>query len=159
MINSKDLGPTAVSRLAALPRAYKQAIMIGLDTFLFVVSVFLSFYLRLGSFGFIQPYFFAFLALNMLIWPIIFWQAGLYKSIFRFVGVGLMSSIFRSYLIFALINLVAFGFIGLEGVPRTVSVIQPLVFFVFVVGIRAIVGFILVDLMNGKINFYHYKIE
>ncbi len=138
--------------LAEQSRGAKRAIMATVDAVLLVASIWLAFYLRLGTWDLATEPMVRFSVFAFIIGAATLWLCGVYKAIFRFVGAGMMSILFRALLIYTAIMLVVFGFIGVPGVPRTVSFIQPLVFFALVVGFRTVLGFVLLEVLGNKIS-------
>lgn len=126
--------------------------MAAIDSVLLIASIWLAFYLRLGTWSLATEPMFKFSLVALLVGASALWLCGVYQAIFRFVGAGMMSIIFRAFLLYAAIMLVVFGFIGMPGVPRTVSFIQPLVFFALLVGFRTVMGFVLLETLGSKIS-------
>ncbi|MDI1244131.1 MAG: nucleoside-diphosphate sugar epimerase/dehydratase, partial [Rhodoferax sp.] len=130
-----------LSRLAspalALPRPIKRGIVLGVDAVLCVLSVWLAFYLRLGVFTPLS-------ALPM--WPVlasillalpIFITSGLYRAIFRYSGMPAMVAVVRAMLLYGLAFASIFTFYGVDGVPRMVGLIQPILLLLLVGASRA----------------------
>ena len=129
----------------ALPRPAKRVIVVLADTCLCVLSVWLAFYLRLGEF---VPVFggnlsFAFSsvllvsAVSFLLAIPIFVTSGLYRAIFRYSGLPAMTAVARAMVMYGVLFSAVFTFYGVEGVPRTVGLIQPLLLLVLVGASRA----------------------
>jgi len=118
-----------INNILKLPRFLKRVIVISIDIFLCFISTWLAFYLRLGEFlNFnivtLKP---IFISISILI-PI-FTLNGLYKVIFRHSGWIAIKDITRSIFYYGLIYFIIIMFIGLDGTPRTISVIQPILLF------------------------------
>ena len=127
----------ATNSILALPRNAKRFIAIAGDAALCVLSVGLALYLRLGewppSWGPMSAPIIASLALAL---PI-FVKAGLYRAIFRYSGLPAMLAVVRAALLYGLAFASVFTFWGVEGVPRTVGLIQPLLLLILVGASRA----------------------
>ena len=135
-----------------LSRTFKRAIALAVDALLCVLTVWLAFYLRLDTFVPLS---------GAILWPIlgsvalalpIFITSGLYRAIFRYSGLPAMVAVFRAMLVYGVAFAVVFTFIGVQGVPRTVGLIQPLLLLIFVGASRAAARIWL-----G--SFYHQKIQ
>lgn len=132
----------AISHLAsavlALPRPVKRTAVLVLDLVLCVLSVWLAFYLRSGDLtpptG---PAIWAALACIVLALPV-FITSGLYRAIFRYSGLPAMMAVVRAMLIYGLAYASVFTIWGVEGVPRTVGLIQPMLLLLFVGASRAL---------------------
>lgn len=130
-----------LSRLATLvlvlPRPVKRGIVLCVDAGLCVFTVWLAFYLRLGVFT---------SQAELLMWPVVvavtfalplFITSGLYRAIFRYTGMSAMMAVVRAILIYGFVFAGVFTFYGVEGVPRTLGLIQPLLLLLFVGASRA----------------------
>ena len=132
-----------LSRVAApvlaLPRPIKRGVALGVDAVLCVLTVWLAFYLRLGTFLPLSgPPLLPMLASVVLALPL-FITSGLYRAIFRYSGMPAMMTVVRAMLLYGLAFAAIFTFYGVDGVPRTVGLIQPLLLLLFVGASRAAV--------------------
>jgi len=121
----------------ALPRPVKRGLVLVLDAGLCVLSVWLAFYLRSGSFVSLS---------GLAIWPTlasvalalpIFITSGLYRAIFRYSGLPALVAVARAMLLYGLAFAAIFTFWGVDGVPRTVGLIQPILLLLLVGASRA----------------------
>lgn len=131
-----------LSRLAApalsLPRPLKRGLVLGVDAGLCVLSVWLAFYLRLGVFvPLAGEMFWPVLASFVLALPI-FVISGLYRAIFRYSGLPAMVAVVRASVLYCLAFSAIFTFWGVEGVPRTIGFIQPVLLLMLVGASRAV---------------------
>jgi FlaA1/EpsC-like NDP-sugar epimerase len=145
----------AVSVLA-IPRFAKQLLVMTVDTSLCLLSVWASFYLRLGEYEAISntttlPVLITSATAVALAIPI-FVMSGLYRAIFRYSGMPAMMTMARATLIYGVLFAAIFTFIGVQGVPRTVGLIQPIVVFVMVGASRAAARVWLGDLYQLEIK-------
>ena len=144
------------SRVIATPRAAKQLLVMTVDTSLCLLSVWASFYLRLGD-----PLTFS----NLTTLPVlatsaaslalaipIFVLSGLYRAIFRYSGMPAMMTMSRATLIYGILYSAVFTFIGVQGVPRTIGLIQPIIVFLLVGASRAVARVWLVGLYQIEIK-------
>lgn len=122
-----------------LPRSAKRIMAITVDAAICVISVWLAFYLRLGEMAaFVGNQWLAVIAALVIALPL-FWVAGLYRAIFRYLGWGAVTEVARACAIYALLYASIFTFLGVAGVPRTVGLIQPILLFLMVGASRALV--------------------
>ena len=125
----------------AMPRLAKRGVVIAVDAMLCVLSVWLAFYLRLGEWlpltsgPFWRPAFAIFGALAFAL-PV-FILSGLYRAIFRYSGLLATITVVKASVVYAVMYGVVFAVLGVEGVPRTIGIIQPMLLVVFVVASRA----------------------
>jgi FlaA1/EpsC-like NDP-sugar epimerase len=121
----------------ALPRPVKRGVVLVLDVGLCVLSVWLAFYLRLGVWSSLSgPMLWVAVVSVVLALPI-FIKSGLYRAIFRYSGFPAMMAVVRAMLLYALLFAGIYMFWGVEGVPRRVGLIQPMVLLLLVGASRA----------------------
>jgi FlaA1/EpsC-like NDP-sugar epimerase len=111
--------------------------VLALDASLCILSVWLAFYLRSGSFAPLSgPAIWPVVASVVLALPI-FITSGLYRAIFRYSGLPAMVAVGRALLLYGLAFAAIFTFWGVDGVPRTVGLIQPILLLLLVGASRA----------------------
>ena len=121
----------------ALPRPVKRGVVLVIDAGLCVLSVWLAFYLRSGTFMSLSgPPIWPALTSVVLALPI-FITSGLYRAIFRYSGLPAMVAVARAMLLYGVIFSAIFTFWGVDGVPRTVGLIQPILLLLLVGASRA----------------------
>ena len=124
-------------RLLALPRRGKQAIVIAVDVLMAWLAMWVAFTLRLEVWHVptVQQAW-IYIAAPLIFLPL-FIRFGLYRAIFRYTGLATMRTLFQASAIYgsALLALVLLTFPA--GVPRSVGVLQPLIFLLFVSNSRA----------------------
>ncbi len=140
------------ARALALPRPAKRGMVLALDAVLCVLAAWLAFYLRLDSFvPLAGPLVGAALASVLLALPI-FVTCGLYRAIFRYSGLPAMVAVARAMLLYGLAFAAIFTFWGVEGVPRTVGILQPLLLLLLVGGARAVARVWLMGLYQQQMS-------
>jgi FlaA1/EpsC-like NDP-sugar epimerase len=138
--------------LVALSRSRKFAIVLLFDALLCVSAVWIGFSLRLGEWALWTRPIVTVIGVSLALWlPLFFWR-GIYQSVVRFVGVRTMLDIASSCLLMMIGLGLVFTLNGLPGIPRTIAVIQPLVFAVLLMVSRLTARYILFDILNQR-NF------
>lgn len=119
--------------------------------FLCVLAVWLAFYLRLDQFISFYDHgkwsaglALASLVSTTLVFPI-FIVSGLYRAIFRYNGWPALLAVARAVGVYGFLYASVFTLIGMEGVPRTVGIIQPVLLLIFVGASRALARYWLGD--------------
>lgn len=130
-----------VDRLLAMPRLAKQLVVMLTDTSICLLSVWASFYLRLGAFQIFSdastiPVLITSATSVALAIPI-FVMSGLYRAIFRYSGMPAMMTMARATLLYGILFAAVFTFMGVQGIPRTIGLIQPILVFLLVGASRA----------------------
>ena len=132
---------SVVTPLLALPRPVKRLVVVALDLGLSLISVWAAFYLRIDQTGLPQlQQKYVYLLAPLLAFPL-FVRFGLYRAIFRYTGMAALASTAKAVGAYAVLFFVALLLFKWEGVPRSVGLIQPLLFLVLVGASRAIARF------------------
>jgi FlaA1/EpsC-like NDP-sugar epimerase len=118
--------------LLDLPRPAKRLIALSLDAGICVSSVWFAFYLRLGYWphpaqGPLEP-----MMASMAIALPIFVSFGLYRAIFRYAGSHALMTILRAVALYSAVFATIYTVVSINGTPRTVGLIQPLVLLLLV---------------------------
>lgn len=124
--------------MLALPRWAKRFVVLALDTALCVLTVWLAYYLRLGEFVALSGNAFWAVVTSVGIALPIFVVSGLYRAIFRYSGWPALLAVARAISIYGLLYVSVFTAIGIQDVPRTVGIIQPILLLLFVGASRAL---------------------
>ena len=121
-----------IKNVLALPRFAKRGCVLVMDVVFSILSVWLALYLRLGDFAPLRGQaIWAVLASVSLVIPI-FIKAGLYRSVFRYNGFSAMVSLGWAIFFYGVAFAAIFTFWTIDGVPRTVGLIQPILMFLLV---------------------------
>ena len=129
----------------SMPRLAKRFIALALDLSLCILTVWIAYYLRLGELisftgqsDWAQGAVLASLASIGLAIPI-FILSGLYRAIFRYSGWPALLAVAQAIGIYGLLYVILFTVIGVQDVPRTIGIIQPILLLLFVGASRAFV--------------------
>ncbi|MDO8772563.1 MAG: nucleoside-diphosphate sugar epimerase/dehydratase [Burkholderiaceae bacterium] len=132
--------------LLQLPRYAKRLIVLALDLIMSMIAVWLAFYLRIDQVSMPQgEQYFVYLLAPLLAVPV-FTYFGLYRAIFRYTGMAAMLSTGLAVGIYALFFFSALFYFKWDGVPRSLGLIQPLIFLMLVGGSRAVARYWLAGL-------------
>jgi FlaA1/EpsC-like NDP-sugar epimerase len=134
-----------VMPMLALPRWAKRCLVMTLDTALCILTVWLAYFLRLGDFYALSGNALWAVATSIGIALPIFFVAGLYRAIFRYSGWPALLTVARAISIYGLLYSAIFTAIGIQEIPRTVGIIQPILLLLFVGASRALAGIWLGD--------------
>jgi FlaA1/EpsC-like NDP-sugar epimerase len=138
--------------LLTLPRKAKRVIALSVDASICALTVWFAFYLRLGEFVSLSgPAIWAVIVALVFALPL-FIVFGLYRAIFRFSGWPALMTVAQAIGVYALLYAVIFTVIGVDGVPRTVGLIQPLLLLLVVGGSRALARYWLGGMYQSQLN-------
>lgn len=118
-----------------LPRPAKRLIMMLIDIGLCLTAVWLAYYLRLGAWNYLSSNQWLSVGLSLGAIPV-FWNFGLYRALFRHIGLEALVGIARACFVYGLLYASVFLLLGVSGVPRTIGLIQPLIYFCLVAASR-----------------------
>ena len=141
---------SALSVIANLDRQTKKIIAFLADSIICVIAIWLAFSLRLGDWQLWNAPVRTVMLASFLMWPPLFFLFGVYRSIFRFAGSGTITELARAIVIFLLAMTAVFTVIGLAGVPRTIGILVPILFFLGLMISRILVRYIISDLLGQR---------
>jgi FlaA1/EpsC-like NDP-sugar epimerase len=135
---SKIRFETAVTAgLLALPRLVKQLVVISGDILAAWLSLWLAFTLRLEVWHWPSVQQLWIYGASPLLFVPIFVRFGLYRAIFRYTGLATMQTLLKAAVIYGMLLLTLVLVTFPAGVPRSVGVLQPILFLVLVSNSRA----------------------
>ncbi len=140
---------TFADSILSLPRYSKQSIAIITDALLCILCTWFAFALRLEEFILLKEFNFYPAFISIIIIIPIFWLFGLYRSIFRYFGLSIIFSIFLSTLVYGFLYFSVIGLYTIQGVPRSIGVLQPILLLFAIIGSRLGVKY----LLTGNYNF------
>ena len=129
--------------ILSLERYSKRTIAILTDISLFILCTWLAFIIRLEEIILFRDFNFYPSLISIMIGIPIFWLFGLYRTIFRYTGLSIIFTILSSTFVYGLIYFLIIGVYGIQGVPRSVGILQPMLLFFAIISSRLFVKYIL----------------
>ena len=129
--------------LLSLHRYAKRAIAIIIDIGLCILCTWLAFTLRLEELILFKDFNLYPALISIIIAIPIFWLFGLYRIIFRYTGISIIFNILASTFVYGIFYFLIIGFYSIQGVPRSVGIIQPMLLFFGIIGSRLAIKYIL----------------
>ncbi len=128
-------------KILAWPRAVKRLVVVGMDVVLSLLATWLAFSLRLDSPNWPDEVQLRVYVLAPLLAIPVFIRLGLYRAIFRYTGQAALLTTAKAVAIYGLLLLGVLLWGHWDNVPRSLGVLQPLIFLLLVGGSRALARF------------------
>ncbi len=129
--------------ILSLHRYSKRFIAIVTDLGMCILCTWLAFFLRLEEFILLKDFNFYPALISVIMAIPIFWLFGLYRTILRFTGLSIIFTILVSTFVYGLLYFLVIGVYGIQGVPRSVGILQPMLLFFALIFSRLAVRYIL----------------
>lgn len=134
--------------LAARPREQRRAMAIGMDACLCVLAAWIAMWLRIGDWQFWDPSIGILIGCALGFWFPIAIVRRVYSSLIRFAGGRTMAGLGVACALYAVPMLFVLMAIGIPGVPRTMGLLQPMVFLALLSVSRLVIRFSLIDILG-----------
>ncbi|MDC0904061.1 nucleoside-diphosphate sugar epimerase/dehydratase [Candidatus Thioglobus sp.] len=144
-----------INKVINLSRIYKQLIMLLVDSVVLVSILLASFSIRLGYWYFPE---------NDLIWvifgapvvaSIIFVRFGLYRAVIRYIGFKALWTVLQAVSLYALVWGVIGFMVAVDGIPRSVILINWMLSLLAIGGVRIAARFLLSN--NVKFSIFNFE--
>ena len=127
--------------LLNLPRFSKKLLALLCDFNLCLICLVAAFYLRIDQLVSLQGPVLTASLISVCIALPIFWFMGVYRTIFRYSGMRIIFSLSMAILIYGCLYFVVITLYGIQGVPRSIGIIQPMLLFFAVTSSRLLIKF------------------
>ena len=134
------------------PRSVKTFLALCIDVTSCVISFWIAYYLRLGELLPLSQKGGDAILISLLISLPIFIFFGLYKAIFRYSGLAAIFIVLKAILIYGFIFSSIITIFGIPGIPRTIGIIQPLIYFLLISSWRLLTRYLI-----GGLYTKHWK--
>ena len=138
------------NRVLAWPRATKRLVVVALDVVLALLSTWIAYTLRLDTPNAPTGAQWWVYGLAPVLAVPIFIKFGLYRAIFRYTGQAALQATGQAVLVYAVILQSVLLWQKWPGVPRSLGILQPLIFLFLVGASRAVARFWLADLGQAQ---------
>ena len=129
------------NRLLASPRLIKQTLAIVSDVIICAIAVQLAMNLKIETYSNWSIQHTWLLLAGMAFFIPVFIVMGLYRAIFRFAGLQVIFNLNKAMSVYAFLYATVFMVIGIDEVPRSVGLLQPLIFGLGIVSSRLFVRY------------------
>ena len=143
----------ASENIINLPRYTKRIIAIITDLGLCILCTWLAFFLRLEQFIQINDVTILAVLISISLAIPIFWLMGLYKTLFRFLDSSIFLTVTAAVFTYTLLYSSVITIYSIQGIPRSIGIIQPILLFLGILGSRMIIKYLFID----NFIFKNYK--
>ena len=132
-------------KIINLPRNIKKFFVVILDIASCILSTWLALFLRLEQFIEINEALILVILISAIIAIPIFWLTGLYKAIFRYTNLSIVLAVLTSILIYSFLYFIVISIYGIQGIPRSIGILQPILLFLGIFSSRLIIKLLLIQ--------------
>ena len=129
--------------IISLHRYSKRAIAIVTDMALCILCTWLAFFIRLEELILFKDFNFYPALLSVIIALPIFWLFGIYRTFFRYTSLSIIFTITSSTLVYGLLYFLVISVFGINGVPRSIGILQPILLLFAITSSRLSIKYIL----------------
>lgn len=129
-------------------RNQRRLIAAAMDAVLCVVAVWIAYSLRVGEWNLFSVPVTIFAATALFFWYPIAWVLGIYRSLIRFSGARTIAGLAAACAILTIPLIVACVIVRIPDIPRTLSILHPMIFLMLLASSRIVIRFILLDMLN-----------
>lgn len=122
-----------------LPRSAKILLVIVMDAVICFLSVYLAFLLRFDWWYVLDERQWLLFAFSISVALPSFCFFGIYRNVLRYIGSRALSSLIQAFIPISLSTIFFFSIVGIGQFPRSIGILQPLLFFIGIVFSRYIV--------------------
>lgn len=137
-------------RILGWPRSAKRLVVIAVDVVLALLATWIAFTLRLDELHWPRGVQWWVYGLAPALAVPVFIRFGLYRAIFRYTGQAALQATAKAVVLYGFVLLSVLLWRQWPGVPRSLGVLQPLIFLLMVGTSRAVARFWLADLGNAQ---------
>lgn len=148
--NAVLLMTTALAKLLDWNRSAKRTLVIAMDGVLCVVAVWIAFSLRLGEWKLYDSPILITAVVALLCWYPAAIINNIYRAIFRYAGSGMMMNLVKASLMMTVPMILIFMLLVVRDVPRTIGLMQPMVFLLLLVLSRVVARYVFTDVLSQR---------
>ncbi len=138
--------------LIGAPRGLKRALVIGSDAWACVIASIIAIYLRLGYLPAPTPPLVFSIVISVILFIIVFSIGHAYGTLFRHVSAPTFRMLSRNILIYLVPYAGIFTYYGVDGVPRTLGLLQPAILLLAILAERVLLAQLLQMAGSERIN-------
>ena len=122
------------------------------DLGLCFICTWLAFVLRLEELVYLRNFNFYPALISIFIAIPIFWLFGLYRTILRYTNLSIVFTIIASSFVYGLLYFSIIGIYGIQGIPRSIGITQPILLFLGISASRITIKFLFLTQIKKSKN-------
>lgn len=138
----------ALEAFTSLPRSARRWLVFCLDGVLCFGAAWIALALRLGEWPDDISSLLTLAGAALLFWAPLAWRMGIYRNLIRFSGARASGRLFYACALLSAPLTIIFGWVQVSGVPRTTSLLHPMIFFLLMLFLRLSMRFVVSDLLH-----------
>ena len=139
-----------LKNILSLHRYSKRGIVILIDLGLCTLCTWFAFIIRLEELVLLKDLSLSPVLISIIIAIPVFWYFGIYKAIFRYSGLSIVFNILISTATYGFLYFLVIAVYGIQGVPRSIGIIQPMLLFFGIISSRLVAKFLFATNFNYK---------
>jgi len=129
--------------ITSLNRYSKRSIAVITDLALCITCTWFAFFIRLEELILFKDFNFYPAVISIIIAIPIFWLFGIYRTFFRYTSLSIIFTIASSAFIYGILYFLVIGVYGIQGVPRSIGVLQPILLLFAIISSRLLIKYVL----------------
>ena len=145
------------SSIISLGRYSKRTIAIVIDLALCILCTWIAFFIRLEELILFKDFNFYPAVISVIVAIPIFWLFGIYRTFFRYTSLSIIFTITSSVFVYGLLYFLIIGVYGIQGVPRSIGILQPILLLFGIISSRLSIKYILNSSYSFKDKYFNKK--
>ena len=145
------------SSILSLNRYSKRTIVMIADIALCILCTWLAFLIRLEELILFKDFNFYPAMTSVIIAIPVLWLFGIYRTFFRYTSFSIISTIAASTFVYGILYFLVIGVYGINGVPRSIGILQPILLLFAIISSRLLIKYILTKSYSFKNKSFNKK--
>ena len=145
------------SSILSLNRYSKRTIVMITDIALCTQCTWLAFFIRLEELILFKDFIFYPTVTSVIIAIPTLWLFGVYRTFFRYTSLSIIFTIAFSIFFYGVLYFLVIGVYGIQGVPRSIGILQPILLLFAIISSRLLIKYILTKSYSFKDKSFNKK--
>ena len=143
--------------ITSLNRYSKRSIAVITDLALCIACTWFAFFIRLEELILFKDFNFYPAVISIIIAIPIFWLFGIYRTFFRYTSLSIIFTITSSAFVYGILYFLVIGVYGIQGVPRSIGVLQPILLLFAIISSRLLIKYVLTYIYSFRDKSFNKK--